>query len=186
ELGRSQVVRLLYAARVSLGVATSAGLLNLAVGVPVGLVAGYVGGGVDDLLQGLVATVHAIPRLFLLLLVAVVFGPSPLVLVVVLGLLAWPQVALFVRGQTLVLSQREFVVAARMLGASNVRILIRHVLPNVLPLVVVLTAIDVGGLILAESSLSFLGLGIQPPTPSWGNLLTNAANSLTRGPWLVY
>jgi peptide/nickel transport system permease protein len=95
-------------------------------------------------------------------------------------------VSLFVRGQALSLREREFVTAARVVGASHLRLIVRHVLPNVLPLVIVLSAIDIGTLILTESALSFLGLGIQPPTPSWGNMLTNAASDLAHGPWLVY
>jgi len=186
ELGRSQVVRMLYGARVSLGVGTGAALLNLVIGLPIGLLAGYTRGWVDDVVQWLVATLHAVPRLFLLLLIAALFGPGPVVLVTVLALLAWPNMALFVRGQVLTLRAREFIVAARSVGASHTRLLLRHLLPNVMPLVVVITAVDVGGLILTESALSFLGLGIQPPTPSWGNLLTGAAASLVRAPWLVY
>ena len=107
-------------------------------------------------------------------------------LVLILGGLLWPNASLFVRGQTLSLREREFVAAGRVAGASNARIIVRHLLPNVLPLVFVLTAIDVGTLILIESALSFLGLGISPPTPSSGNMLTRAAQDLSRGPWLVY
>ena len=98
----------------------------------------------------------------------------------------WVTYARVVRGQTLSLRERDFVAAARGLGAPPWRIIARHIMPNVLPLVFVLTAIDVGTLILLESALSFLGLGISPPTPSWGNMLTNAAQDLSRGPWLVY
>ena len=90
------------------------------------------------------------------------------------------------RGQTLSLREREFVAAGRVIGASHGRLMFRHLLPNVLPLVLVLSAIDVGGIVLYESALSFLGLGILPPTPSWGNMLSNAASNLTHGPWLVY
>jgi peptide/nickel transport system permease protein len=127
-----------------------------------------------------------VPSLFLLLLVAVLFEPGPWVLVCVLGLVAWPGTALFVRGQTLSLREREFVNAARATGASDWRLMSRHLLPNLLPLVVTLAAIDVGAMILTESSLSFLGLGIMPPTASWGNMLTNAVSALGRAPWLVW
>jgi peptide/nickel transport system permease protein len=108
------------------------------------------------------------------------------VLVLVLGLVSWQGTALFVRGQTLSLRERDYVGAARALGASDWRLMRRHLLPNLLPLVVTLAAIDVGAMILAESSLSFLGLGIMPPTASWGNMLTNAAGAMTRAPWLVW
>lgn len=186
ELGRSQMVRLLYAARISLAVGVGAAVVNLTLGVVIGLAAGYYRGRVDDLLQWLAGTIRSVPSLFLLLTIAVLFQPGPWVLVTVLGLVSWPSTALFVRGQTLSLREREYVGAARTLGASDWRIMRRHLLPNLLPLVVTLAAIDVGSMILAESSLSFLGLGIMPPTPSWGNMLTNAVSSLGRAPWLVW
>jgi ABC-type dipeptide/oligopeptide/nickel transport system permease subunit len=186
NLGRSQVVRLLYGARISLAVGFGAAFINLTIGLALGLAAGYFKGWFDDLVQFVISTLNSIPSLFLLLIVAVLFSPSALTLVVILGLLSWPTVSLFVRGQTLSLGEREFVTASRVVGAGDVRLMVQHILPNVLPLVIVLSAIDVGTLILTESALSFLGLGIQPPTPSWGNMLTNAASDLARGPWLVY
>ena len=186
ELGRSQIVRLLYAARISLAVGLGAATLNLTVGVLLGLAAGYYRGPIDDALQWLASTLRSVPSLFLLLLVAVLFEPGPWVLVVVLGLVSWQSTALFVRGQTLSLREREFVNAARATGASDWRLMSRHLLPNLLPLVVTLAAIDVGAMILTESSLSFLGLGIMPPTASWGNMLTNAVSALGRAPWLVW
>jgi peptide/nickel transport system permease protein len=186
ELGRSQIVRLLYAARISLAVGVGAAALNLTVGVLFGLAAGYYRGPVDDTLQWLASTLRSVPSLFLLLLVAVLFEPGPWVLVLVLGLVSWQSTALFVRGQTLSLRERDFVGAARATGASDWRLMTRHLLPNLLPLVVTLAAIDVGAMILTESSLSFLGLGIMPPTASWGNMLTNAVSALGRAPWMVW
>jgi peptide/nickel transport system permease protein len=186
ELGRSQMVRLLYAARISLSVGLGSAVVNLTVGVLFGLAAGYYRGAVDDALQWLASTFRSVPSLFLLLLVAVLFEPGPVVLVMVLGLVSWQSTALFVRGQTLALREREFVGAARAVGASDWRLMTRHLLPNLLPLVVTLAAIDVGAMILTESSLSFLGLGIMPPTASWGNMLTNAAGAMSRAPWLVW
>jgi peptide/nickel transport system permease protein len=167
DLGRSQIVRLLYGARVSLAVGIGAACINLTIGLLLGLTAGFARGWFDDSVQFVISTLNSIPQIPLLLIVAVLFEPGPVALVLILGVLLWPNATLFVRGQTLSLREREFV-------------------PNVLPLVFVLTAIDVGTLILVESSLSFLGLGISPPTPSWGNMLTNAAQDLSRGPWLVY
>jgi ABC-type dipeptide/oligopeptide/nickel transport system permease subunit len=180
ELGRSQIVRLLYGARVSLAV------LNVVLGLGAGLVGGYFRGWIDDPMQWLISTLQAIPRLVVLLAVSALFAPGPVLLVFLLGLLSWPRIALFVRGQTLGLRQREYLIAARVVGAPERRIILRHVLPNIVPFVGVLVAIDLGGLILVESALSFLGLGIQPPLPSWGNMLSNAAASFSRGPWLVY
>jgi len=186
ELGRSQVVRLLYGARVSLAVGFGAATINLTIGLSLGLAAGYRQGWLDDFIQFLVSTLNSIPTLFLLLIVAVLFRPGPVALVVILGLLSWQGITLFVRGQTLSLREREFVVAGRVIGASSTRLVLQHILPNVLPLVFILSAIDVGGLILTESALSYLGLGISPPTPSWGNMLSNAASDLSKGAWLVY
>ena len=186
ELGRSQIVRLLYGARVSLAVGFAGAFINLSLGVSLGLLTGYFRGWLDDVVQFVITTFHSIPSLFLLLIVSVLFSPGPIQLVLIIGLLFWPNIALFVRGQSLSLREREFVAAARVIGASHARLMFRHLLPNVLPLVLVLSAIDVGGIVLYESALSFLGLGILPPTPSWGNMLSNAASNLTHGPWLVY
>jgi peptide/nickel transport system permease protein len=186
NLGRSEIVRLLYGARVSLAVGIGAAAINLTIGVTLGLTAGFARGWVDDVVQFFVNTLLSVPAIPLLLIVAVLFSPGPVALVVILGLLRWPNASLFVRGQTLSLREREFVTAGRVAGASHVRIIQHHILPNVLPLVIVLTAIDVGTLILIESGLSFLGLGISPPTPSWGNMLTTATQDLSRGPWLVW
>ena len=186
DLGRSQIVRLLYGARVSLSVGIGAAIINLSIGLILGLTAGFAGGWVDDLVQFVIGTLLSIPAIPLLLIVAILFSPGPVALVIILGLLRWPNATLFVRGQTLSLREREFVTAGRVAGASNLRIIFLHILPNVLPLIIVLTAIDVGTLILIESALSYLGLGISPPTPSWGNMLTRAAQDLSRGPWLVY
>jgi peptide/nickel transport system permease protein len=186
SLGRSQIVRLLYGGRVSLSVGIGAALINLTIGSALGLTAGYARGWYDDLVQFVINTLVSIPTLPLLLIVSVLFSPGPVALVMILGLLRWPNATLFVRGETLSLREREFIAAGRVAGATWVRIIIRHLLPNVLPLVIVLTAIDVGTLILLESALSFLGLGISPPVPSWGNMLTTASQDLSRGPWLVY
>lgn len=186
NLGRSQVVRLLYGARVSLAVGTGAALINLTIGLTLGLIAGYSRGWADDLVQFVINTLVSIPTIPLLLILSILFTPGTIALVVILGLLRWPNATLFVRGQTLSLREREFVTAGRVAGASSGRILRKHILPNVLPFMIVLTAIDVGTLILIESALSYLGLGVAPPTPSWGNMLTTATQDLSRGPWLVW
>ena len=185
EIGRSQVVRLLYGGRVSLAVGFFAAVVLLVVGVSVGLVAGYLRGFTDDAVTFSVTVLNSIPTLFLLLIVAALFSPGPPTLVLILGLLGWTGTANFVRGQTFAVREREFITAARTVGATGGRIMLRHVLPNVLPFIFVLAMIDVGGLILTESALSYLGLGIQPPTPSWGNMLTNATQYMGRAWWLV-
>ena len=185
ELGRSQVVRLLYGGQVSLFVGFVGALVNLTIGVIVGLTAGYLRGRVDDVITWFITTLNSIPLLFLLLIISAVFSPNALTLTLTIGLLFWTGISLYVRGQTFALREREFVVAARTIGATTSRIMFRHILPNVLPLIFVLAAIDVGGIILAESALSYLGLGIMPPTPSWGNMLSNAASYFVRAWWLV-
>ncbi len=186
EIGRSQVVRLLYGGRISLAVGFIAAFVNLTVGVGLGLAAGYFRGWIDDIYTWFVTTLNSIPTLFLLLIIAAVWQPGPVTLTVVIGLLFWVGISLFVRGQTFALREREFVIAARTIGARDRRIMFRHILPNVLPLIFVLAAIDIGAIILTESALSFLGLGIVPPTPTWGNMLTNATAYFVKAPWLVY
>ncbi len=185
EIGRSQVVRLLYGGRVSLSVGFVAALVNLTVGVAIGLTAGYFRGRIDDLFTWFVTTLNSIPTIFLLLIFAAIWEPGPVTLTVVIGLLFWTGISLYVRGQTFALREREFVVAARTIGARDTRIMFKHILPNILPLIIVLAAIDIGAIILVESALSYLGLGILPPTPSWGNLLTNATSYFIRAWWLV-
>ena len=186
ELGRSQVVRLLYGGRVSLAVGFVAALVNLTIGVVLGLSAGYFRGVVDDLFTWFVTTLQSIPTIYLLLIIASIWEPGPVTLTIIIGALFWTGISLYCRGQTFALREREFVVAARTIGARDRRIMFNHILPNILPLIFVLAAIDIGGIILAESALSFLGLGILPPTPSWGNMLTGATNYFVRAPWLVY
>jgi peptide/nickel transport system permease protein len=185
EIGRSQVVRLLYGGRVSLAVGFVAALVNLTVGVTIGLTAGYFRGRIDDLFTWFVTTLNSIPTIFLLLIFAAIWEPGPVALTIVIGLLFWTGISLYVRGQTFALREREFVVAAKTIGAKPTRIMFKHILPNILPLIFVLAAIDIGAIILTESALSYLGLGILPPTPSWGNLLTNATSYFTRAWWLV-
>lgn len=186
ELGRSQVVRLLYGGRVSLAVGFVAALVNLTIGISLGLAAGYFRGVIDDLFTWFVTTLQSIPTIYLLLIIASIWEPGPVTLTVIIGALFWTGISLYCRGQTFALREREFVVAARTIGARDRRIMFNHILPNILPLIFVLAAIDIGGIILAESALSFLGLGILPPTPSWGNMLTGATNYFVRAPWLVY
>ncbi len=185
EIGRSQVVRLLYGGQVSLVIGFIAAFMNITIGVGLGLLAGYFRGAIDDVITWAVTTLNSIPTIFLLIIFSALFSPSALLLTVVIGILFWTGVTNFVRGQTFALREREFVTAARTVGATATRIMVRHILPNVLPLIFVLMAIDVGTIILAESALSYLGLGVMPPTPSWGNMLTNAAAYFDRAPWLV-
>jgi peptide/nickel transport system permease protein len=181
EIGRSQVVRLLYGGRVSLMVGFVAALVNLSLGVVLGLSAGYFRGWIDDVYTWFVTTLQSIPTLFLLLIIAAIWEPGPITLTIIIGALFWVGISLYCRGQAFALREREFVVAARTIGARDRRIMFMHILP----LIFVLAAIDIGAIILVESALSFLGLGILPPTPSWGNMLTGATQYFVRAPYLV-
>jgi peptide/nickel transport system permease protein len=186
QLGRSVFVRLLYGGRVSMFVGTVGAAVAVIIGVTVGLTAGYFRGWWDDVVVWLVSTINGIPQLFLLLTVGFYYRFGPLELTLFLGGLTWLGVANITRGQTFSLREREFIVAARSIGASPARVMLRHIAPNVLPLIVVVAMIDVATIILAESALSYLGFGVQPPVPSWGNMLSGATQHLSRGPWLVY
>jgi len=186
QLGRSQVVRLLYAGRVSLFIGTFGAAVSLVVGVAIGISAGYFRGWWDDVVVWIITTLGSIPTLFLLIIVGALFRLPPPALAVFLGLLGWLGIANLSRGQTFVLREREYIVAARAIGARPGGGMFRHIFPNLLPLMIILAMSDIGNLILAESALSYLGFGIQPPTPSWGNMLTGASLFISKGPWLVY
>ncbi len=186
QLGRSQLVRLLYGARVSMFIGVFGATVSLVIGIGLGMTAGYFRGWWDDVVVWIVSTLNGIPTLYLLLIVGFLFRLDPVSLAVFIGALGWTATTNLSRGQTFALRERDFVLAARTIGASPGRIIFRHVFPNVLPLLIVIGMIDVAGVILAESALSYLGFGIQPPVPSWGNMLTSASQFFTRGPWLVY
>lgn len=185
EYGRDQLIRLLYGGRISLAIAYSGSLMIILIGVTLGLISGFFGGFVDDIINWLINTLSSIPRLFILLIVSALWSPSPEVLVLILALIGWFGTCRLVRGEVLSLKERDYVLAAKALGASNFRLLFIHILPNVLSLVIVTGSIIAGNLILLESGLSYLGLGVQPPTPTWGNMLTDARNFLVSGVHLI-
>jgi peptide/nickel transport system permease protein len=185
DLGRDQLARLAYGARVSLAIAFFAALLSLTIGVSLGMVTGYYGGIVDDIAIWVITTLNSIPSLFLLIIVVAFLSPNATALILVLGLLGWPSTMRLVRGETLAMREREFIVSARAMGATNIRIMFNHILPNLLSIVIVTLAIDIGSLLLVEAGLSFLGLGVQPPTPTWGNMLSNSQNYFNKGPHLA-
>ncbi len=186
QLGRDQFLRLIYGGRVSLTIAYLASTLTVFIGITLGLLAGYYGRQVDDVISWGVNTLSAIPPLFLLLIAAAVWEPSTEVLIVVLAALGWVGTSRLVRGEVLSLKERDYVLAARALGASDFRILIHHILPNVFSIVMVTMTIIAGNLILIESGLSYLGMGIQPPTPTWGNMLTDSRSFLNTGLHLIF
>jgi peptide/nickel transport system permease protein len=185
DFGRDQFVRLLYGARVSLSIGLLAGAVNLSIGVSLGALAGFYGRQVDDVVVWLTSTLRAVPSLFLLILVGALFHPGPEGLALLIGVISWPGVARVVRGQVLGLRQRDYVLAARAIGAPDRRLLVRHILPNVASIALVILGQDIGLVILTESALSYLGLGVQPPNASWGNMLSNAQRFLSSALWLV-
>jgi peptide/nickel transport system permease protein len=185
HLGRDQLIRLLYGGRVSLAIAYGASFMTILIGVTLGLVAGYYGGRVDDLITWVVTTLSSVPALFLLLIAAAIWTPSAQLLIIILALLGWIGTCRLVRGEVLSLKEHEYVLAARSVGASNFRLLVNHILPNVLPIIIVTMTIIAGNLILVESALSFLGVGVQAPTPTWGNMLTDARSYFNIGTHLV-
>lgn len=185
DLGRDVLTRLLYGARISLGIGIVAGIVAVLVGGVAGAVSGYFGGVVDDVINALINTLLSVPTIFLLILLAAFVRPSPLMIAVIIGLVSWIGVARLVRGGFLAVKARDYTLAARVVGATDLRIIMQHIMPNVSSTLIVVTYIDIANAILAESSLSFLGLGVQPPDPSWGNMLQNSLRYLFREPYLI-
>ncbi len=183
-LGRDVLSRLIYGARISLEVGVLAVGISLAIGVVLGAVAGYFGGWVDGLISRLIDIMLCFPTIFLILAVIAYLEPSIVNIMIVIGLTSWMGVARLVRAEFLSLKEREFVLAEKALGASHGRIIFHHILPNALPPILVSATLGVGMAILVESALSFLGLGVQPPTPSWGNMLTEGKETLEIAWWL--
>jgi peptide/nickel transport system permease protein len=183
-LGRDVLSRIIYGSRVSLKVGFVAVGLATLIGLVVGALAGYYGGWVDAALMRLVDLMLCFPAFFLILAVIAVLEPSIWNIMAVIGLTSWMGVARLVRAEFLSLREREFVIAARALGASDLRLIMRHMLPNALAPVMVSATLGVAGAILTESALSFLGLGVQPPTPSWGNILTAGKDNIEIAWWL--
>lgn len=182
-LGRDLLSRLVYGARTSLAVGALAVLLAGALGVTLGLVAGYFGRFVDSVTMRLVDLQLALPPIVLAIAILTVVQPDLLTVALVLGLLGWVQYARVMRAQTLSLREREFVLAARVLGADSPRILRRHVLPNALGPILVIATVNVSAMILAEASLSFLGVGVRPPTPAWGSMLSESRDVFHQAWW---
>ena len=185
ELGRDTLTRLIYGGRVTLGVAFLTVALSLTLGSCVGLVAGFYGGWIDDILMRIVDTVLAVPAIFLFILMSILLRPTPITLAMIIASVGWGGVARLVRGEVLSVKQRDFMLATRSIGARDPRLIFLHLLPNVLPVLIVAASLGVGQIILIEAALDFLGLGIQPPTASWGNMLSNSQSYFFHSIWLV-
>ena len=193
-LGRDVLVRVLYGGRVSLTVGFMVVGITLSIGVPIGSAAGYFGGWIDNTLSKLIDATLSLPALMFMILLAAILreidlpflkSNSTLTISLVLGILSWPTVARLVRAVFLTFREMEYVTAAKALGASNLRIITSEILPNGLGPIIVESTLGIGYAIMEESTLSFLGFGIMPPTPSWGNMLDNAQEHLSQYPWLA-
>ena len=184
NLGRDHLSRLLYAGQVSLAIGFLSGILTLAIGVTLGILTGFYGGIIDDVVNWIITTLNSIPGLVLLIVISAVFSPDAFTLIMVLVFLTWTATTRLVRGETFSIRAREYIVSAQALGASDARLMRIHILPNVFSLTIVTLAINIANVILIESALSFLGLGVQPPTATWGNMLSKSREFLAQ-PHLV-
>lgn len=184
-LGRDQLTRIMYGSRISLMVGFIATAVALTIGVLWGAVAGFLGGRVDAIMMRIVDALYALPFTIFIILLTVIFGSSMLLLFLAIGAVEWLTMARIVRGQVLTIKRQEFVEAAISMGLSPWRIISRHLIPNVLGPVIVYTTLTIPSVILLESFLSFLGLGIQPPASSWGSLISGGVETMEEYPWLL-
>ncbi|MGH7947659.1 MAG: ABC transporter permease [Candidatus Binataceae bacterium] len=186
ELGRDVLSRVIFGARVSLEVGLAAMAVTMTIGVAVGLASGFFGGAIDFALMRLTDVMLTLPALLLAMALVAVLGPSIGTILVVIGLVSWTGVARVVRAEALSTAQRDFVVAARTLGARPIRLIVRHVMPNVMPTIVVMAALGTSSVLLLDAALSFLGLGVPPPTPTWGRMVSEATIYFRTAPWLAF
>lgn len=185
EYGRDVFTRMLYGARISMSVGLIAVLISAIIGIILGSVSGYFGGVIDNIIMRFVDIVLTIPTLFLILILVVFLGPSIFNIMLIIGLTSWTDIARIMRAEVMSLKKSAFVDAARLIGLRKRDIIIKHILPNALSPVFVYMTFGISGAILIESGLSFLGLGVQPPTPSWGNILTAGKDYIHSAWWMV-
>lgn len=183
--GRDYLTRVLYGGRVSLSVGFLAMFVAVLIGTSVGAVSGYFGGWIDNLLMRFVDVLMAIPSFFLMLILNAYMKPSIPTLVIIIGLLSWMSISRIVRAQTLSVKEREYVQYARVSGQSSFKIITKHIIPSILPTIIVAATINIASAILMESSLSFLGLGVQQPNSSWGSMLNNAQGYMSDAPYMA-
>lgn len=185
EFGRDMLSRIIHGARVSLQVGMIATAISAAVGITLGAIAGYFGGRIDYFIQGTVDISWAFPTVLMAIFLVAVLGPSLVNVMIAVGLVYWGGFARVVRGQVLSLREWEFVTAARAVGARDLRIMFRHIVPNILAPVIVMSTLMMGDAILIEATLSFVGMGAQPPIPSWGSILASGRAHLSLAPWVT-
>ncbi len=185
ELGRDLFTRMVYGARVSITVGIIAVLISTIIGVLLGSLAGYFGGWIDNVIMRFVDIMLTIPTLFLILMLIVFLGPSLINIMIIIGLTSWTDIARIIRAEVMAIKKLAYVDAARLIGLSKRDIILKHILPNTLGPVFVYMTFGISGAILTESGLSFLGLGVQPPMPSWGNILTSGKDYIETAWWLV-
>ena len=185
DLGRDLLTRLLHGGRISLLVGIASSLISTAIGILIGALAGFYGGAVDDALMRFVDVLLAFPNIFLLLILFSVIGTSLAVVIAFLGVFGWMYLARVIRGEMLALREKNFVEAARAQGASSLRLIVRHLLPNVVGVIIVNTTLQIAYNLLAEGILSYLGFGVPASTPTWGNILYSAASYARSAPWYV-
>jgi peptide/nickel transport system permease protein len=186
SLGRDVFSRMVYGTRISLSVGFIAVFISISIGVFLGAISGYYGRWVDTGIMRVVEVMYCFPTFFLIMMVIAFLGPSIINVMVVIGLTSWPGLCRLVRAEFLTLRERDFVHAAKVQGANNLRVIFRHILPNAMGPVYVSATLSVGAAVLVESGLSFLGLGVQIPTPSWGNILASGKNYIDYAWWLTF
>jgi peptide/nickel transport system permease protein len=184
DLGRDVLSRVIYGARISLLVGFVAAGIAVLIGTVVGLLAGFYGGWTDNLLMRVVDIMFCFPAFFLILAVITFLRPSIWYIMIIIGLTGWMGVARMVRAETLSIREMDYIMAARCIGCSDMRVIFRHILPNAVAPALVAATLGIAGAILTESALSFLGIGVQPPTPSWGNILTSGKDYIEFAWWL--